>query len=311
LGRQGTQYLTTARRDRPRRYAEGNTGAQPATPAIDPQFIKESEVPVTYPSYPSLILDWPAERVLRITMSRGKMNSMDFDLHHDLTDIFTRIDDDRNVNAVILTGAGRAFSAGGDFALVDKVVNDPDFRATMWKDGVRLVRNMLDCAKPVIAAINGAVAGGGLAAAMMCDITIAARSAKIVDGHTRLGVAAGDHAAIIWPLLCGMAKSKYYLMTCDAMNGEEAERIGLVSMCVDDDKVMERALEVATKLAQGAPTAIRWTKYALNNWMRNAWPIFDASMALEQLGMTGPDAKEGLSAWLEKREPKFNPDSAL
>jgi enoyl-CoA hydratase len=124
-------------------------------------------------------------------------------------------------------------------------------------------------------------------------------------------VAAGDHAAIIWPLLCGMAKSKYYLMTCDAMNGEEAERIGLVSMCVDDDKVMERALEVATKLAQGAPTAIRWTKYALNNWMRNAWPIFDASMALEQLGMTGPDAKEGLSAWVEKRAPKFNPDSAL
>jgi enoyl-CoA hydratase len=273
--------------------------------------LKESTVSTKYPSYPSLILDWPDDRVLRVTMSRGKMNAMDFDLHHDLTDIFTRIDDDRGVNAVILTGAGKAFSAGGDFSLVERVVDDPDFRAVMWKDGVRLVRNMLDCCKPIIAAINGPVAGGGLAAAMMCDITIAAKGAKIVDGHTRLGVAAGDHAAIIWPLLCGMAKAKYYLLTCDPIYGEEAERIGLVSMCVDDDKVQEKALEVAVKLAKGAPTAIRWTKYALNNWLRQAWPIFDASMALEQLGMTGPDAKEGLAAHLERRAPKFNPDSAL
>ena len=121
---------------------------------------------VKYPDYPSLKLDWPIERVLRITMSRGKMNSMDFDLHHGLVDIFARIDDDRDVNAVILTGEGKTFSAGGDFGLVDKVVNDPDFRATMWKDGVRLVRNMIDCSKLVISAINGAVAGGGLAAAM-------------------------------------------------------------------------------------------------------------------------------------------------
>lgn len=264
-----------------------------------------------YPDYPSLKLDWPAERVLRVTMSRGKMNSMDFDLHHGLVDVFARIDDDRAVNAVILTGEGKAFSAGGDFALVEKVVSDPDFRATMWKDGVRLVRNMMDCSKPVIAAINGAVAGGGLAAAMMSDITIAARSAKIVDGHTRLGVAAGDHAAIIWPILCGMAKAKYYLLTCDAISAEEAERIGLITMCVDDDKLMDKALEVAVKLAKGAPTAIRWTKYSLNNWLRNAWPIFDASMALEQLGMAGDDAKEGLAAYLEKRQPKFNPDSGL
>ena len=108
-----------------------------------------------------------------------------------------------------------------------------------------------------------------------------------------------------------MAKSKYYLLTNEPIFGEEAERIGLISMCVDDDKLQEKALEIAIKLAKGAPTAIRWTKYALNNWLRQAWPIFDASMALEQLGMTGPDAKEGLAAHLERRAPKFNPDSAL
>jgi enoyl-CoA hydratase len=264
-----------------------------------------------YPKYASLKLDWPAERVLRITMSRGKVNAMDFDLHHDLAEIWTIIELDSGVNAVILTGEGKTFSAGGDFALVDRVINDPQFRAAMWKDGMRLVRNMMDCSKPVIAAINGAVAGGGLAAAMLSDITIATKTAKIVDAHTRLGVAAGDHSAIIWPLLCGMAKAKYYLLTCDAITGEEAERIGLISMCCEDGELQEKALQIAIKLAKGAPSAIRWTKYALNNWLRTAWPIFDASLALEQLGMTGPDAIEGLAAHVERREPRFNPESPV
>src|SRR6202023_2446647 len=151
------------------------------------------------------------------------------------------------------------FSAGQDFADVQRMTVDFEFRTMMWKDGIRLVRNMIDCSKPIVAAINGPVAGGGLAAAIMSDITIAARSARIVDAHTRLGVAAGDHSAIIWPLLCGMAKAKYYLMSCDSLTAEEAERIGLISMCVDDDKLPGKVLEVASRLAQGAPSAIRWT----------------------------------------------------
>jgi len=264
---------------------------------------------VEYPTYEGLRLDWPAERVLRVTISRGKVNAMDFQLHNDLTEIWPLIDRDRAVNAVILTGAGRAFSAGGDFSMVQGMVNDDfDFRVKCWKDGTRLVRNMIDCSKPVVAAINGAVAGAGLAAALLSDVSIVARSAKIVDGHTRLGVAAGDHAAIIWPLLCGMAKAKYYLMTCEPLYGEEAERIGLVTLCVDDDQLEAKALEVAQKLALAAPAAVRWTKYAMNNWLRAAGPMFDASMALEMLGMTGPEAREGLAAHLERREPRFNPD---
>ncbi len=264
-----------------------------------------------YPQYESLKLDWPAERVLRVTMSRGKMNAMDFDLHHSVATIWSVIEDDPEVSAVILTGEGRAFSAGGDFELEKRLVTDWDFRIVMWKDGRDLVRNMLAFSKPVIAAINGAAAGGGLAAAMMADITIMAKSAKIVDGHTRLGVAAGDHAAINWPLLCGMAKAKYYLLTCEAIYGEEAERIGLVTLSVDDDKLQDEAIEVAKKLAAGAPSAVRWTKYALNNWMRAAWPILDASLALETLGMGSPEMQEGLKAHLEKRPPRFDPYSPV
>ena len=146
---------------------------------------------------------------------------------------------------------------------------------------------------------------------LLADVSIAGKAARIVDGHTRLGVAAGDVACIIWPLLCGMAKSKYYLLTCRPLKGEEAERIGLVSLCVDDDQLQETALEIATELANGAQSAIRWTKYALNNWLRMAGPTFDTSTALEMLGFTGTEVKEGLASLKEKRSPQFAKDCPL
>ena len=124
-------------------------------------------------------------------------------------------------------------------------------------------------------------------------------------------MAAGDHAAIIWPLLCGMAKAKYYLLLCEPVSGEEAERIGLVSLAVDDAELDATALKTAVKLAEGAPTAIRWTKYAMNNWLRSAGPTFDASLALEFLAFTGPDVKEGIAAIREKRAPKFSTHSPV
>jgi len=133
-------------------------------------------------------------------------------------------------------------------------------------------------------------------AGILADVSIASKKAKIIDGHTRLGVAAGDHAAIVWPLLCGMAKAKYYLLLCEQVSGEEAERIGLVSLCCEEAELQAKALEVARKLAAGAQTALRWTKYSLNNWLRMAGPSFDASLALEMLGFTGPEAKEGLAS---------------
>jgi enoyl-CoA hydratase len=178
-------------------------------------------------------------------------------------------------------------------------------RARIWREARDLVYNMLNCSKIIVSAIHGPAVGAGLAAALMADVSIASKTAKLIDGHTRLGVAAGDHAAIIWPLLCGMAKAKYYLLTCDTISGEEAERIGLVSMVCEEAELQQKALEVARKIAAGAQTAMRWTKYSLNNWLRLAGPSFDASLALEMLGFTGPEVKEGLASLREKRNPSF------
>lgn len=264
-----------------------------------------------YPAYQSLILDRPAPRVLRITMARGKMNAMDYQMHRDVADIWRLIDEDPETSAVIITGAGRAFSAGGDFDLEEAVVAHQEWRERMWRDGRMLVQNLINFSKPLVAAINGAAAGGGLAVAMLADVTIAAKHAKIVDPHTKIGVAAGDHAAIIWPLLCSMAKAKYYLMLGDPILGEEAERIGLVTMAVEEEELQARALEVAVRLSEAAPSAVRWTKQAMNNWLRMAWPIFDASLGLEMLGFAGGEVREGLDAFKERRPPRFNPHSPV
>ena len=265
-----------------------------------------------YPDIKSLKLDWPAERVLRITLSRGKVNSMDWEMYQGLANIWRTIDMDPDVSAVIVTGSGKEFCAGGDFHdLEERMIHDYDFRNMIWKNNRNLVHNIIECNKPIITAINGVAVGGGMAMALLADISIIAKSARIIDGHMRLGVAAGDCGAMLWPLLCGMAKAKYFMLTNKPIYGEEAERIGLVSLCVEDDKLQETALEVATGIANGPPSATRWTKYTLNNWMRMAWPIFDTSAALETLGFTGPELREGLSAHIEKRTPRFDPKSSV
>lgn len=265
-----------------------------------------------YEGYQRLTFDYPEPRILRITFNRPeRYNALDSIGHREITYVWREVDEDPDIDAVILTGRGRAFSAGGDFEMIEAITEDFEARARTWKEARDLVYNLINCNKPTISAINGPAVGAGLVAALLCDISIAGRAARITDGHTRLGVAAGDHAAIVWPLLCGMAKAKYYLMTCDALDGAEAERIGLVSLCVDDEVLEDRSLEVARKLQAGSASAMRWTKYALNNWLRLAGPTFDASTALEMLGFTGPDAREGVAALKEKRSPHFKPGSPI
>ena len=265
-----------------------------------------------YASYSRLNITRPAPRVLRIELNRPeKLNATDDLMHHELVAIWRDVDADPDVSVSILTGAGKAFSAGGDFQLIHDNINDPQKRAANWKGARDLVYNVINSSKPIVSAIRGPAVGAGLTAALLADISIASKKARIIDGHTRLGVAAGDHAAILWPLLCGMAKAKYYLLLCDAISGEEAERIGLVSLAVEDDELEAKSLEIAQRLAAGAPSAIRWTKYALNNWLRMAGPSFDASLALEFLGFAGTEVKEGLASHLEKRAPRFDPDSPV
>lgn len=262
-----------------------------------------------YASFDKLRIEHPADGILKITFDNPETyNSVDEQTHTQLTHIWREIDADPDVRCVIVTGAGKAFSAGGDFGLIEKIIDDPQTRMKTWKEARDLVYNIINCNKVIISAINGPAVGAGLVVGLLADISIAGKSARIVDGHTRLGVAAGDAACIIWPLLCGMAKAKYYLLTCKRLTGEEAERIGLVSMCVEDDDLQETAMATATELAAGAQSAIRWTKYALNNWLRMAGPTFDTSTALEILGFTGDEAREGLASFKEKRDPEFPKD---
>lgn len=263
-----------------------------------------------YEQFPNLTFDRPAEGVLRITLDGPGLNAVDHALHRELADVWLTVDRDPDTQVALLRGAGRAFSAGGSFELLDDLIGDYAIRTRVLREARDLVFNVINCSKPIVSAIHGPAVGAGLVAALLADVSVAGRTARIIDGHTRLGVAAGDHAAICWPLLCGMAKAKYYLLTCEPLSGEEAERIGLVSLCVEDDEVQDRALGVATQLAGGAASAIRWTKHALNNWYRDHSSIFDASWGLEFYGFAGPDAAEGLASHREKRDPHFSGPTA-
>jgi enoyl-CoA hydratase len=258
-----------------------------------------------YESFPSLTFERPEPGILRIILNGPNLNAVGPAMHRELAEVWLAVDRDPDVRVAILQGAGRAFSAGGSFELIEGAIDDYATRIRVMREARDLVYNVLNCSKPIVSAIHGPAVGAGLVAGLLADISIVGRSARIIDGHTRLGVAAGDHAAICWPLLCGMAKAKYYLLTSEEVSGEEAERIGLVSLCVDDDELHARALEVAHGLASGAQSALRWTKLSLNNWYRLLGPTFDASLGLEFLGFGGPDAAEGVASHREKRDPRF------
>lgn len=260
-----------------------------------------------YEDFAALTITGPdADGILDICIDTpGKLNAVDAPKHLALAEVWRAVDADPDTRTVVLHGANGTFSAGGDMVMIEQIMDNFEYRSNALREARDIVYNMINCSKIIVSAIEGVAVGAGLAAALLADIPIAGRNARILDGHTKLGVAAGDHAAIIWPLLCGMAKSKYYLLTCDSMTGQEADAMGLVSKVVDDDKVLEEAYNVARRLAQGSQSAIRWTKYSLNNWLRSAGPAFDTSAALEMLGFTGPDVREGYAAIIEKRPPNF------
>jgi enoyl-CoA hydratase len=255
--------------------------------------------------FASLTFAVPDAGILEIIISNpGRRNAADASMHRDLSAVWRDIDVDDAVRAVLVRGDGEHFSSGGDFSLIESMITDEATLIRVWKEAGDLVYNLINCSKPVVSAIRGNAVGAGLAVALLADIAIAGRDAKIMDGHTRLGVAAGDHSVIIWPLLCGLAKARYYLLTNEPLSGEEAERIGLVARCVANEEVYPAALEVARKLSATSATAVRWTKHALNNWLRLAGPNFDTSLALEFLGFRLSDARAGLDAVRNRSKPK-------
>jgi enoyl-CoA hydratase len=246
--------------------------------------------------------------VLEVVFDGPNLNAVDEETHSEIPALWPVIDQDPEVRAVIVRGEGKAFSAGGSFELIDAQIEDYRVRMRVMRESRDLYYNIINCSKPIISAIHGPAVGAGLVVALMSDISIAARDARIIDGHTRLGVAAGDHAAAVWPLLCGMAKAKYLLLTCREISGEDAERAGLVSLTVDKEQLLDTAREIAAGLSAGAQEAIRWTKYSLNQWYRQSGPMFDASLGLEFLGFGGPDVKEGVASHRERRTPVFSPE---
>ena len=244
--------------------------------------------------------------ILWLTLNRPEvLNAADAPMHTELVEVWQTIERDPGVRVAVVTGAGRAFSAGGDLKMVEDAYQNYEEIIRILDEARDLVYNMLRCSKPIVSAINGPAVGAGLVVALLADVSIAAENARLADGHVRMGVAAGDHAAIIWPLLCGMAKSKYYLMTSDFVSGKEAERIGLVSLCVPDDELLDKAMAVAAGLATGPRHAIRFTKRALNQWLLQAGPIFDHSLALEMLGFFSEDMTAGIEGLRHKRPPRF------
>ncbi|MCI0142619.1 enoyl-CoA hydratase/isomerase family protein [Arthrobacter bambusae] len=261
-----------------------------------------------YEQYSALQIEGPDELgIITIYLIGPGLHAIGHDAHRELVEIWQDIGKDERVRVVIIRGEGeRAYSAGGSFDVVEDMIADFDVRARVYREARELVRNLIECPVPVIAAINGPAAGAGLVTAALADITIAGRNAKIIDGHVRLGVAAGDHAAVAWPLLTSMAKAKYYLLTNEVLRGEEAERIGMVSRVVDDELVQQTAREVAEKLAAGSKPALSATKHSLNHWYRQSFPIFEASLGYEFFGFGGPDVREGVASHREKRNPKFS-----
>jgi enoyl-CoA hydratase len=243
---------------------------------------------------------------LWLTLDRPEvLNAANARMHTELVEVWNTIGRDPDVHVAVVTGAGRAFSAGGDLGLVENAYRNPEEIGRILDEARDLVYNILRCDKPIVSAINGPAVGAGLVVALLADISIAGEGARLADGHVRMGVAAGDHAAIIWPLVVGMAKAKYYLMTSEFVSGREAERIGLVSLCVPDDELLDKAAEVANQLATGPRHAIRYTKRALNQWLLQAGPIFDHSLALEMLGFFHEDMMAGVAALREKRPPVY------
>jgi enoyl-CoA hydratase len=261
---------------------------------------------MNYADFRHLTFESKPNGVLLVTINRPEvLNAANARLHWEFTQVWPVVDADAQTRVVVVTGAGKAFSAGGDLSLVEDMAGNPDALTRTMREASDLVYNMINLDKPVVSAINGVAVGAGLVVALMADVSIISETARFTDGHTRLGVAAGDHAAILWPLLCGMAKAKYYLLTADFIDGREAERIGLVTMCLPPEQVMPKALDVADRLARGSQISIQWTKRALNNWLRQAGPIFDQSLALEMLSFSYPDVREGVKAIREKRAPVF------
>lgn len=246
-------------------------------------------------------------RVLVVTLNRPeKLNAVNATLHAELARIFADAAQDPEARVVVLTGAGRAFSAGGDVEWFQEVERDPRTLDLVQWEAKKIIHDLLELEAPVIAAVNGHATGLGATLALFCDTIFMAEGAKIGDPHVKMGIVAGDGGAVIWPWLLGPARAKEYLMTGDLLTAQEAERIGLVNHVVPAAECLPRALEFAHRLADGPILAVKWTKVSVNKLLKEAVNlVLDTSLALETQTFRTEDHREAVRAFIEKRPPRF------
>lgn len=246
-------------------------------------------------------------RILTVTMNRPEAkNAANVRMHHELSTVFHDVGSDPDCDVVVLTGAGDAFSSGGDIRSMREKIEDQ----TKWIDTTQEARGifygMLDLNKPLIARINGAATGLGATLAVYSDIAIAAESAVIGDPHVKVGLVAGDGGALMWPLLVGFQKAKELLFLGDNISAKEAERIGLITYCVPDAELDQRTYALAERLAGGARLAVGWTKKSINHTIRMlAAGTMENGLLMETLSHLSNDHAEAIEAFAEKRRPRF------
>ena len=258
-----------------------------------------------YEGYTSIRFEQPAD-VLLVTLAspRNRLNTVDGQMHAELARCFEELKTEQDARAVLLTGEGRAFCAGGDFAWMASTT--PADLSQMRREGKQIIWNLLDVELPIVAAVNGPAIGLGATLALLCDVVFVAESAKIADPHVQVGLVAGDGGAVAWPLAMGSVRAKRYLLTGDALTAAEAEGMGLVNAVVPDEQLQSEALAFASRLAAGAPLAVRYTKLAVNQLLKQSMATaFDYSMALELVTFASSDHKEALRAIGEKQPPQF------
>jgi enoyl-CoA hydratase len=247
----------------------------------------------------------PDERILKIAFNRPEsLNVVNAGMHAELSELFADINKDPETHVVVLTGNGRAFSAGGDLKWFQEMT--PAQLETLFVEARKIIIDLLEVEQPIIAAINGPATGLGATIALFSDVIIASDKARIGDPHVRVGLVAGDGGAIIWPWLVGAARAKEFLMTGDILDAREAERIGLINRVVPHEDLMPTAMELATRLASGPTRAIRGTKASVNKILRDtANLVLDTSLALERHCFATDDHREAINAFIEKRQPRF------
>ena len=263
---------------------------------------------IDYGRYTENLIVEVKDRVLRLTLNNPEaLNSTTYAMHWALSRIWDDIHDDPDVNVVVLTGAGRAFSAGGSVKVMQDFIDD----SRLWWETVtearRIVLGMLSCEKPIIARVNGHAIGLGATLALACDIIVADERARFGDPHVSVGMVAGDGGALLWPQAIGYPRAKEFLLTGELITAPEAAAMGLINHAVPAAELDARVKAIAQKLANGASKAIRWTKRTLNQpLLQLAQSVLDVGLAHESLSVRcSSDHPEAVAAFREKRPPSF------